>query len=76
MMADQAQDLAAMAREYQQSVLEYESLAHQIAKLLSAHGGVTRNLSDEDYAAYRELAERRDLAYNRMRTLERTLLDE
>lgn len=76
MMTDQIQDLAAKAREYQQSVLEYEGLAHQIAKLLSAHGGITRNLSDENYAAYRELAERRDLAYNRMRTLERTLLDE
>jgi len=76
MMADQAQDLAAKAREYQQSVLEYEGLAYQIAKLLSAHGGATRNLSDEEYALYRELAERRDLSYNRMRTLERTLLDE
>ena len=76
MMTEQTQDLAGKAREYQQAVLEYEGLAHQITKLLSAHGGITRNLSDEDYAAYRELAERRDLAYNRMRTLERTLLDE
>jgi len=75
-MAEQAQDLAAKAREYQRSVLEYEGLAHQITQLLSAHGGITRNLSDEEYATYREMAERRDLAYNRMRTLERILLDE
>ena len=76
MMTDQTQDLAAKAHEYQQAVLEYEDLANQIARLLSAHGGATRNLSDEEYALYRELAERRDLSYNRMRTLERALLDE
>ncbi len=32
--------------------------------------------TDEDYARYRELADLRDLAYNRMKTLERALLDE
>ncbi len=70
------QDAASKVHEYEQSVIEYESLGKQIATLLTARGGQTENLSDEDYAHYRELADLRDLAYNRMKTLERALLDE
>ncbi len=75
-MINDAPDPAAKAQEYQKSVLEYEALDRQIDELLSARGGVSENLSDEDYAHYRELADLRDLAYNRMKTLERSLLDE
>jgi hypothetical protein len=73
---DSEQDAAAKAHEYQKSVLAYEALDEQIDSLLQARGGASENLSDEDYAHYRELADLRDLAYNRMKTLERGLLDE
>jgi len=71
-----AQSPAERAREYQQSVIAYEELDKQIDNLIQSRGGVSENLSDEDYAHYRELADLRDLAYNRMKTLERELLDE
>jgi hypothetical protein len=71
-----AQSPAEKAHEYQQSVLQYEALDKQIDDLLQSRGGVSENLSDEDFAHYRELADLRDLAYNRMKTLERALLDE
>jgi hypothetical protein len=71
-----AQSPAEKAHEYQQSVLHYEALDKQIDDLLQSRGGVSENLSDEDFAHYRELADLRDLAYNRMKTLERALLDE
>ncbi len=75
-MTNGTQDSAAKAREYEQSVLAYEKLDKQVDELLSSRGGHSDDLSDEDYVRYRELAELRDLAYNRMKTLERTLLDE
>jgi hypothetical protein len=71
-----AQSPAERAREYQQSVIAYEELDKQIDNLIQSRGGVSENLSDEDFAHYRELADLRDLAYNRMKTLERELLDE
>ncbi len=75
-MTDNAQDTAAKVQEYQKSVLEYEAIDKQIDDLLQARGGISENLSDVDYAHYRELADLRDLAYNRMKTLERALLDD
>ena len=75
-MTDDAQSAAAKAHEYQQAVEEFEKLDKQVDQLLSARGGHTDKLSDEDYTHYRELAELRNLAYNRMKTLERALLDE
>ena len=79
-MADQpnnmAENVVTQTQEYQRAVLDYESLERQVTALLAAHGGVTRNLSDDNYAQYRELAARRDLAYNRVKTLERGLLDD
>ena len=71
-----SQDLAAKAHEYEQTVLEYEKLDRQIDGLIAAHEGHSRNLSDEDYVHYRELVDLRDLAYNKMKTLEYALLDE
>ena len=75
-MFDNTQNPAEQAHEYQEAVLAFEALDEQVDGLLSAHGGHSKDLSDEDFAHYRELAELRDLAYNRMKTLERTLLDE
>ncbi len=75
-MSHDAQDPAAKAQEYKQSVLAYEALDAQIDELLQSRGGQSENLSDEEFAHYRELADLRDLAYNRMKTLERALLDE
>ena len=75
-MQDQSQEMAARAQEYQQAVLDYEALEHQIMKFLAVHAGGTRNLSDEQFLEYRDLADRRDLAYNRMKTLEKGLLDD
>jgi hypothetical protein len=76
-VTENAQNPAAKAaQDYQKSVLEYEALDRQIDELLSSRGGLSENLSDEDYAHYRELADLRDLAYNRMKTLERALLDD
>lgn len=72
----QAQDPAARVREYQDSVLAYEALDAEIDALLESAGGHTEALSDEQYIRYRELADLRDLAYNRMKALERGLLDE
>jgi hypothetical protein len=70
------QEQLARMQEYRQSVLEYEELDSKIDQLLQSRGGHTKDLTDEDYIRYRELADLRDLAYNRMKGLERALLDE
>ena len=75
-VSDDTQGPAAKVHEYEQSVIAYEKLHHEITEYLSARGGHSEDLSDEEFAHYRELAELRDLAYNRMKTLETTLLDE
>jgi hypothetical protein len=69
-------DAAARAQEYRESVISYEKLDAEIDALLSSHAGASRNLSDVEYVRYRELVDLRDLAYNRMKTLELSLLDE
>jgi hypothetical protein len=69
-------DPASQAHEYNRLVIEYERLDKTIDDLLGSHGGASKNLSDEEFVHYRELVDLRDLAYNRMKTLERTLLDE
>jgi hypothetical protein len=61
---------------YQRLVLEYEALDEEVDKLLARHRGSTENMSDEDLARYRELARRRDDAYNRMKAVEREILDD
>ncbi len=75
-MTDETPGPAAKVHAYEQTVLEYEKLDKQIDQLLSSRGGRPENLSDQEFAHYRELADLRDLAYNRMKTLERGLLDE
>ena len=75
-MTDNTQNLAEKAQQYRQSVLDYEALDEQIDQLLQSRGGHSDQLTDEEYTHYRELADLRDLAYNRMKTLERALLDE
>lgn len=72
----QSGDQLARVREYQESVLAYEALDEQIDSLLQSSGGHTEDLTDEQYIRYRELADLRDLAYNRMKALESSLLDE
>lgn len=71
-----AHDPVKRVQEYKESVLAYEALDEQIDTLLQSYGGRTEDLSDEAYIRYRELADLRDLAYNRMKSLERGLLDE
>lgn len=71
-----AHDPVKRVQEYKESVLAYEALDEQIDTLLQSYGGHTEDLSDEAYIRYRELADLRDLAYNRMKSLERGLLDE
>jgi hypothetical protein len=75
-VTDNTQDPAVRAKEYRESVLAYEALDAEVDNLLQSRGGATENLTDEEFAHYRELADLRDLAYNRMKTLERALLDE
>jgi hypothetical protein len=70
------QDAAAQAQAYNASVIAYESLDREIDQLLAAHGGASKNLSDTEFAHYRELVELRDLAYNKMKTLAQGLLDD
>ncbi len=69
-------DMSSQTHEYNQTVIEYEQLDQQIDQLLASHGGASKNLSDAEFAHYRELVELRDLAYNKMKTLERALLDD
>ena len=54
-MVNDPQSPAARAHEYDQAVREYEEFDRQIDALLSSRGGVSQNLSDVDYAHYREL---------------------
>jgi hypothetical protein len=75
-VADESQGAAAKAHEYEQAVLAYEKLDSEVDQLLSSKGGQSENLTDEEFTHYRELAELRDLAYNKMKTLEQELLDE
>jgi len=67
---------AAKVHLYEQAVLEYERLSKEIVKVLSSKDGHADKLTDEEYAHYRELADLRDLAYNKMKILERGLFDE
>lgn len=75
-MVDDTQKRVNMIQAYREAVLAYEALDAKIDELLQSRGGHTEDLSDEDYVRYRDLAALRDLAYNRMKTLESQLLDE
>jgi len=73
---DNSQNAAEKAHQYDQSVLAYQKVDAEIDRLLTSRGGRPENLSDEEFAHYRELADLRDLAYNKMKMLEQDLLDE
>ena len=69
-------DTQKKAQLYERAVLDYEKLHEEIILLLGSRGGRVDSLSDEEFAHYRELADLRDLAYNKMKTLEKGLLDD
>jgi hypothetical protein len=75
-VVDDTQKRVNRVQAYREAVLAYEALDAKIDELLQSRGGHTEDLSDEDYVRYRDLASLRDLAYNRMKTLESQLLDE
>ena len=76
MMIEQTEDWLLQVSECQRLVLQYESLASQIARLLLANGGVTRNFSDEDFALYRGLASRRDFVCHLIQVYQHRLSSE
>jgi hypothetical protein len=61
---------------YREKVTTYEALQKDINTLLSAYGGGTEGMNQEDLARYRILARQRDETLNEMRWLEQQLLDE
>lgn len=69
-------DDKAQVERYRQIVLEYEELDRKIDALLMANNGATEEMSAEELAQYRELARRRDEAYNQLKALERQLFNE
>lgn len=70
------QDMLFKVQKYRTVVLIYEGLHEQINKLIMANGGMTENMSRDDFQRYRELAQKRDEVLNEMRYLETLLLDE
>jgi hypothetical protein len=76
LLATQAVDWQLRVDEWDEVVLTYESLKHQIDCLLLSNGGITRNMSDDDYISYRQLAINRDLVCHMMQVLEHELLEE
>ena len=75
-MTEDTQQRVNLVQAYKDAVLDFENLEHDVDGLLQSKGGHTANLSDSDFQRYRELKERRDIAYNHMRTLEQILLGE
>lgn len=70
------QDDKQQVEQYRQIVLEYEALDHEIDVLLMANDGGTEGMTAGDLERYRALAERRDVAYNQLKALERQLFKE
>lgn len=60
-------------RAHREALDSYHRWDQEVKHLLK--GRRQKDLNQEDMEAYREAAEQRDAAYNRMRELERTLLD-
>jgi hypothetical protein len=63
----------AQVERYRKTVLEYEALDREIDALLMANNGATEEMSAEELAQYRDLAQRRDERYNQLKALERQL---
>jgi uncharacterized membrane protein len=76
MLVEQAVNWQIEAGEWSQLAITYKTLSHKIAHLLLANGGVTRDMSDTDYAYFRQLAMRRDLVSHVIQTLEYNSLNE
>jgi len=71
MSGDPVDDLLA---EHKRALLNYREWDEKVKHLLK--GRRVKDLSQEDMEAYREAADQRDAAYDRMRHLERALLDD
>ena len=76
MLDQQTEDWQVKVGEWGELSITYETLAHKIARLLLANGGVTRNMSDADYAHFRQLAMRRDLVSHMIQIMEYRSLNE
>jgi hypothetical protein len=72
-MTDGERDPLHQVQEYRKIVLLYEALDKQIDDLIMAHGGLMENMSPDDLARYRSLANSRDEMQNEMRLLEQAL---
>jgi hypothetical protein len=59
--------------QHKEALTDYRRWDGKVKQLLK--GRRAKDLSPEDMETYRDVAERRDLAYDKMRHLERTLLD-
>jgi hypothetical protein len=73
-MAENDKNVLHQVQEYRKLVLLYESLDAKIDALIMEHNGAAENMSSEDRAHYRHLAQRRDEVQNQMRQLEQELL--
>lgn len=60
--------------EHKKALLAYREWDEKVKQLLK--GRRVKDLSREDMEAYREAADQRDAAYDAMRHLERSLLDD
>ncbi len=72
-MVQSHSDPLALVQKYQQLVLAYEKLDHEIDNLIMAHGGTSDKMPPAALSAYRALARQRDDVQNDMRELEQEL---
>ena len=72
-MVQSQPDPLALVQKYQQLVLAYEKLDHEIDNLIMTHGGTSDKMPPEALSAYRALARQRDDVQNEMRELEQEL---
>lgn len=68
------QDVNDLLAQHKTALRTYQQWDAEVKKLLK--GRRVKDLQPEDMAAYKEAAEKRDLAYDQMRHLERALLDD
>lgn len=64
------------AQAYRKLVLAYEELDQKIDALMESVGGHSENMSPDDLAIYRRLAQERDELYNQIKEIEAGWLDE
>jgi hypothetical protein len=72
-MTDNGQDVLEQMQAYRRVVELYEALDEEIDALIMRYDGATENMPEEEFHHYRQLAERRDEAYNQMLELEQNL---